>query len=172
MRSRLLVSVFAFTLTGVIASCSDEITAIDQSFEESATWVATLSGANERPNPVTTPATGRAFFVDNGNSITFYIDYSGLTSNGTIAHIHVAPADQAGGILIDLPTSPSNLPDATSGVLAGTIDMTLANVASPNRTPATTPQQLRDLFNSGGSYVNIHTSTNGGGEIRGQVVPR
>jgi hypothetical protein len=171
MRSRLLISAFALTLTGVIASCEDTITAIDRSFEENATWVAILNGANERPTPVTTPATGRAFFVDNTTSITFFIDYSGLTTNGTISHIHVGTAEQAGGIIIDLPTSPSNLPDATAGTLAGTIDMTLTNVASPNR-PATTPQQLRDLFNSGGSYVNIHTSTNPGGEIRGQVVPR
>src|SRR5687767_10825789 len=55
MRSRLLVPVLALTLTGVITSCDDEsISGIDDNFEENATWVAELNGANERPTPLNT----------------------------------------------------------------------------------------------------------------------
>jgi hypothetical protein len=173
MRRRLLVPVLAlaFAATGVIASCTDEITAIDRSFEENATWVATLNGANERPTPVTTPATGEAFFVDNGTSITYFITYRGLTTNATASHIHVGTAEQAGGIIIDLPPpNPSVLPAATSGEIAGTINMTATNVGT--RTTAVSPQQLRDFFNTSGVYVNVHSTQYGGGEIRGQVRPR
>jgi hypothetical protein len=170
MRSRLLVTAFALAVTGVVASCDDEITGIDENFEENATWEATLNGANERPNPTTTSATGRALFIDNGTTVTYFIEYSGLNANTSNAHIHRGTAEQAGGVLIQLPF----VAGQTSGTVIGTIDMTAADVSAAeagNQSPA----DLRALFNSGGVYVNIHSAPQPpgytAGEIRGQIRP-
>ena len=173
MRSRLLVSVFAFALTGAVTSCEDNITAIDQNFEENATWEATLSGANETP-AVTTSATGRALFIDRGNTIDYYMEYSGLTSNAINAHIHRGAAGVAGGTMVQL----FFVNGATSGVVIGTIDMTRlagtppTNDVAPLETGNQSAADFRTLLNTGGAYVNVHSVNFGGGEIRGQINPR
>ncbi|MFN2566028.1 MAG: CHRD domain-containing protein [Gemmatimonadaceae bacterium] len=171
MRSRLLVPVFALALIGAGTSCDDEVTGIQdigEAFQEDATWEATLSGANESP-PVTTPATGRAWFVDRGNTIDFYIEYSGLTSNTTNAHIHRTSTT---GVMVQLPF----VTGATSGTVVGTIDMTRlsggVNDVAPLETGNQSAADFRTLLNNGGAYVNIHSLNNTGGEIRGTINPR
>jgi hypothetical protein len=172
MRSRLLVTAFALALTGIVASCDDEeITGIDENFEEDATWEAVLNGANETP-AITTSATGRAWLVDRGNTIDFYMEYSGLTSNTTNAHIHRGAAGVAGGTMVQLPY----VNGATSGVAVLTIDMTRlvagANDVAPLENGNQSAADFRALLNSGGAYVNVHSANHTGGEIRGQIVPR
>jgi hypothetical protein len=170
-----LVTAFALVVAGLVASCDDEgITGIDENFEEDATWEAVLNGANERPSPITTPATGRAWFVDRGNTIDYYMEYSGLTANATNAHIHRGTAEVAGGTLVQL----FFVNGATDGAVVGTIDMTrlapgttTVDVA-PLETGNTSAADFRALLNSGGVYVNVHSATNTGGEIRGQILPR
>jgi len=173
MRSRLLVTVFALALTGAITSCDDEVTGVEdlgEAFQEDATWEAILSGANESP-PVSTPATGRAWFVDRGNTIDFYMEYSGLTSNTTNAHIHRTSST---GVMVQLPF----VRGATSGTVVGTIDMTRLNTAgtavdvAPLETGDQSAADFRTLLNTGGTYVNVHSQNNTGGEIRGTINPR
>lgn len=174
MRSRFLVTAFALAITGVVASCDDDditgLDDLDEAFEDEATWVATLNGANERPNPTTTNATGRALFVDNGTTITYLIEYSGLNANTSNAHIHRGTADVAGGVMIQLPF----VAGQTSGSVIGTIDMTAADISS--EAGVQSPADLRTLFNNGGVYVNIHSAPQPpgytAGEIRGQILPR
>jgi len=117
---------------------------------------AVLLGAAERPNPVTTSATGSALFRLKGNHLIFNITYSGLSGTATAAHIHgPAPASLAAGILIDLqPYNGGGF--GSSGSLSGEIILT--------------PQQKEHLL-SGRTYVNVHTAANTGGEIRGQIIP-
>jgi hypothetical protein len=166
MRSRLLISAFAFAFTGIVASC-DDVTSIEENFEDDATWEATLSGANESP-PVTTAATGRAWFIDRGNTIDYYMEYSGLTSNATNAHIHRTSTT---GVMVQL----FFVNGATSGVVVGTIDMTrlapntTINDVAPLETGNQSAQDFRDLLNNGGTYVNVHSANNLGGEIRGTI---
>ncbi len=117
---------------------------------------AVLSGAAERPNPVTTAGTGSALFRLKGNHLTFNITYSGLSGAATLAHIHgPAPASTTAGVLIDLQPFNGGAFGA-SGSLAGEVILT-----------ATQKQHLL----SGNTYVNIHTSANGDGEVRGQIYP-
>lgn len=65
----------------------------------------------------------------------------------------------------------------TSGSYNVLLDMTLASSYNPAFVTAnggTVPTARVDLYNailSGNSYLNIHTSTFGGGEIRGILVP-
>ena len=90
---------------------------------------ASLAGENEVP-PINSAGTAD-FQMDIGNTITFSINFSGLSSNLFVAHIHFAPTKVAGGVMIFLcggggqPACPS----ATSGTITGTI--TAANVTGP-----------------------------------------
>jgi hypothetical protein len=54
------------------------------------------------------------------------------------------------GILV-----PLNTPTGTSGTISGTLSLT--------------PQVLADVL-AGLTYINVHSTTNSGGEIRGQIV--
>jgi CHRD domain-containing protein len=172
MRSRLLVPVFALALIGATTSCNDEITALNRSFEKDATWTATLSGADEVP-PVTTPATGRAWLVDRGNTIDVYVEYSGLLANASNAHIH---RTSTSGLMVQLPF----VNGATSGTVVTTIDMTRlvagVNDVAPLENGNQSAADFRTLLNTGGAYVNVHSSPQPpgfpGGEIRGTINPK
>jgi len=82
-------------------------------------------------------------------TLTWSVEYSGLSGPATAAHIH-GPAD----------------PGADAGVV---VPFT-GNLASPIKGSATlTDTQIAQL-EAGKWYVNIHTAANKGGEIRGQLV--
>lgn len=117
-----------------------------------AQFQARLSGANERPNPVATSGTGSAKLSLVGNELSYDIVYSGLSSPANAAHIHgPAGTNEFAAVLVGLGT-----PSGLAGNLSGRLTLT--------------QDQLNHLLN-GQTYVNIHTVNNGGGEIRGQVVP-
>src|SRR5688572_14966950 len=101
-----------------------------------------------------------------GSTLTFAAgSYSGLSGTVTAAHIHGpgAPGVPAGVLYNLVPTF------ITTGATAGTIAAGNVNlVDNANGSGFTVAQQLTQL-NSGLWYVNIHTSTFGGGEIRGQI---
>ena len=116
-----------------------------------ALLIATLNGANERPTPVTTPATGLGLLTLIGNQLTYNITYSGLSAPATAGHIH-GPADTntSADVLQPFPGV-----SGTSSTVAGTLIL---------------PQiQLTNVID-GMTYINIHTTNNPGGEIRWQVI--
>ncbi|MCB0664853.1 MAG: CHRD domain-containing protein [Saprospiraceae bacterium] len=115
------------------------------------TFDCKLSGENEVP-AVQSDALGLVNFTL--DPTTGQINYEGfISSTGSIitgAHLHNAPAGSNGGVVINLSDSISN------GLVSGTI----ANVSST----------LRSAMLSGGIYLNVHTTDNPDGEIRGQVL--
>jgi len=165
MQRRTLFPVIAIALIGVLASCDDS-TGIDENFQDDANWTATLSGASEVP-AVNTSATGRAWFVDRGNTIDYYLEYNGLTSNAVNAHIHRGAAGTAPAQNVMIPLT---FVRQASGVAIGTIDMTVADVSSEAGTQS--PADIRAALTSGDTYVNVHSANFTGGEIRGQITPR
>lgn len=120
------------------------------------TFSATLSGANEKPTAVVTPGTGTAEFEVFGPVIRFQITHNGLTTPVVGAHIH-APADvnTNAGVLVGFP------------VVAGAVQ-NVGSFSSTNN-PNINLDSLKVLMRAGLAYVNIHTTTNPGGEIRGQI---
>ena len=98
---------------------------------------------------VTTTATGNGTLSLAGNVLTYSISYTGLSSEFQGAHIH-GPADSAhsAGVLFPL---------SGGGGISGTF----------SGSQVLTPDQIAYLF-SGQTYVNIHTSNYGAGEIRGR----
>ncbi|GAA5221878.1 CHRD domain-containing protein [Membranihabitans marinus] len=73
------------------------------------------------------------------------------------AHIHNAYVGSNGGILEDLTISLDT--DSTGGVFFVEDNTILLD------------EEQRQDFLAGGKYVNIHSATYGGGEIRGQILP-
>lgn len=112
---------------------------------------AFLSGDGERPQ-VTTGATGLGSFSLEGNTLAYNITFSGLSGPATAAHIH-GPTNTTSSIGVIIPFSVSA---ATSGTISGSVVVS---------------DQQRGYLLNGLSYANIHTSLNGGGEIRGQIGP-
>jgi hypothetical protein len=93
--------------------------------------------------------TAAASLDTNTKTLTWTVDYSGLSGPATAAHIH-GPAD----------------PGANAGIV---VPFT-GNLASPIKGSATlTDAQIAQL-EAGKWYVNIHTEANKPGEIRGQLV--
>jgi len=118
----------------------------------SATGFSTvLSGAAEVPANGS-PGSGTAVVVlnDAQTSFSYTVTYTGLVAGVTASHIHKAAVGVNGGVLFPF-TPPLG---TTSGTFSGTVVVTAANVA--------------DLL-AGLYYVNIHTGTYPGGELRGQL---
>lgn len=113
------------------------------------------------------------------NLFTYTVTYSGLSSNVTLGHIHGpftvgGTANTANVILNFDPTVNTNLPSTavfvkggTSGNAAGSITLS----STVNLTTTVNGDSLKKLLLAGKTYANIHTSLNGGGEVRGQLVP-
>lgn len=157
MRVRLLASATLLAAAGFVA-CNDSTTA-----PASTTFIATMTGANERPTPNTSTATGTATYVLTGNLLSYVVTVNGLSAPASGAHIHVGASSVAGPIVV-----PYTVSATQSGVVStGTIDLTFP-IASGNST--ITGDSLKVLLNNGNAYTNVHNSAFPSGEIRGQIV--
>jgi YVTN family beta-propeller protein len=126
---------------------------------------ATLSGGNEVP-PVSTTATATATFTLQGTTVSYRIDVTNLGGPGndiTAAHIHSGATGVNGPIRVSLlPTPVTGLSvPLTGNLVQGTF--TSANVQG------ITFDQLIAEMRNGTAYVNVHTTVNPNGEIRGQI---
>jgi hypothetical protein len=136
---------------------------------------ASLLGANEAP-PINTPATGRfSATIHADGTIDFTLTYADLSSLPTQSHIHFAPKNVGGGVMVFLcggDTQPA-CPATTSGSFTGTI--TPANVvaiAGQGVNAGDLASALRIIVEQGEGYANLHSTRFPGGEIRGQVQVR
>ena len=140
-------------------------TVVVQGSSNSPGFVASLNGANERPNPITTNGRGFASFTLSGGTVSYVVTFSGLTAAPIMAHIHgPGNANQAVGVLVDFPTTGQTL---NNGVLTGTF--TAASIRAAAGQPAISLDSLLTLMRNGNAYVNVHTPLNPNGEIRGQI---
>lgn len=129
---------------------------------------ANLTGAAERPDPVTTDATGEAGIDFDEAEVRYFIDLEDIT-NVTLAHIHVGDANTAGPIVVELFNAggtPVSFTDRDN-----LVDDTFTEADIQVAGGIETLEDLLDAMEAGNTYVNVHTSANGGGEIRGQLVP-
>jgi len=107
-----------------------------------------LTGANEVP-PVDTAATasGTITVADDG-TVSGSVTTTGI--EGTMAHIHVAPAGKNGPVIIPLSKS--------------------GNAWSVPGGAKLTDEQMK-AYKAGDLYVNVHSDAHKGGEIRAQLTP-
>ena len=159
MRQQVILGAAAALILAAAAGCSDDPTDTDLE----TNFMAELTGAAERPDPVTTSATGSATVTinDAAQTLTFSITVSNLLSP-TFAHIHTGSTAVAGPVAVTLlGTAPA--PGIFNGVLtSGTVGVS----AITGETFATLVAKIR----SGNAYINVHTVANTGGEIRGQLI--
>lgn len=157
MRVRLFASAVILVAAGFVA-CNDSTTA-----PASTTFIATMTGANERPTPNTSTATGTATYVLTGNLLSYVVTVNGLTAPASGAHIHVGASTVAGPIVV-----PYTVSATQSGVVStGTIDLSFPIVSGNS---SITGDSLKVLLNNGNAYTNVHNSSFPSGEIRGQII--
>jgi len=144
-------------LASVLSSAAAALALTVSAAPASATIInlfANIDGAQETP-PVATPATGSASITydDVANLLSWTITYSGLLGTINNAHFHgPAPVGVPAGVRVGIPF--------TAGLTADTL------IGSTTISEAFEAELLGQLW-----YINIHSTSFGGGEIRGQVIP-
>lgn len=129
-------------------------------------FTAPLKGDQEVP-PVETNATGVATFKlsKDGLELSYKVNVGGNIENVTQAHIHIGERGENGPVTVFL-FGPSDPPVSPNGPLAdGTI--TADDLIGPLE--GQTLSALIEEMAAGGTYVNVHTTANPSGEIRGQI---
>lgn len=146
------------------------------------TYNVVLNGPSESP-PNASPGVGTAVVEVNATAHTMRVyvpSFSGLVGTTTASHIHAAtavPFTGTAGVATTTPTFSGFPLGVTSGSYDNTLDMTLASSYNPAYVTAhggNTTQAETDLFQAiadGRAYLNIHSTSFPGGEIRGFLTP-
>ena len=166
MKARIALTTILALAAVSVAACDDDDDptgggTVTQNFS------ATLTGDAERPDPVSTAATGSdglTATITGGTggavTITYSVTVDGLSGGASAAHIHgPATVDAAADIIVPLTVTGTG----TSGAI---ITGSFTTTGNPN----VSMDSLLVLMRNGNSYVNVHTTQNPGGEIRGQII--
>ena len=146
----------------------------------------TLTGVQEVPVVSTTGSgTFRAEISKDGDEIEYTLSFKNLEGDIRQSHIHIAPEQNTGPIVLWLCQTAANAapagtnPPQCFNALAGesprnnTVSGVLrASDVIPQLTngiPANELAEVLALINAGKSYVNIHSSMSPAGEIRSQI---
>jgi CHRD domain-containing protein/PEP-CTERM motif-containing protein len=151
----------------------------------------TLNGVQENPDVVTSATGfGTAVYDPGTQMLTVNMTYSGLSAPASDAHIHCCSTSDLTNAVVAVGFTGAGgfVTGATSGVYSHVFDLSLQATYGGTYFTASggTAAQARDrLLNamtvgvandplpgdSSIAYFNIHTSTNPGGEIRGNIAP-
>ena len=139
-------------------------------------YAATLSGPSESP-PNSSPATGSATFDFDTvtHLLTISVNFSGLLGTTTVAHIHADTAVAGTGTA----GVASGLTSWTTGLQSGSYTSTInmlssatygaSYTAAHGGTAASAETDLLSAMSIGKAYLNLHSTTYPGGEIRGFI---
>ncbi|GAC1703098.1 MAG: hypothetical protein NVS9B4_10180 [Candidatus Acidiferrum sp.] len=148
--SVLVVAAFGLVLLNLPVAQADTIT-----------LSAILSGTSEVP-PHSVAGSGSATVTLDtvANTVAVSLTFSGLTAPAVAGHIHCcAPIGSNAKVVLPF----TGLPNATSGTFNSTFSIPSSLVNG------ITLSDFITGLESGNAYVNLHTSTFPGGEIRGQL---
>jgi len=121
-----------------------------------------MTGAQQHPTPVTTNAYGSGIVsVDRKSTNAHYmVVVGGLSGPEMGVHIHYGAPNQSGGVSY-------NLTSDFAGT--GTNDAAWGYLKSSDATPFTV-QESNSMYHDS-TYINLHTTSNPNGEIRGNIMP-
>lgn len=129
-----------------------------------------LTGSQQVP-PVTTDASGRATvrLIDNGTAISFRVVVCNIV-DVIASHIHVGPTGKNGPVIIPFfggqtVSSPHGCKTLASGI------RTAADLNTKADPSITSWNDFVKALLAGNTYINVHTTANPMGEVRGQLVP-
>jgi CHRD domain len=135
----------------MVAACDED----DPAGPAAERFTADLRPENESP-PVTSTATGTGTFTLTGRTLDWDIVINNWPAGRSVsaAHIHFAPVtgQTSGGVMQGFPVGAGGI---GTGGGSGTIVLR---------------QTTADSVRAGGTYFNVHSSVNMGGEIRGTIV--
>ncbi len=145
------------------------------------TYAVTMNGPSESPANAS-PGTGSASIIidSTANTLNIVADvFSGLTGTTTASHIHCCtptPFSGTAGVATQTPSFTGFPLGVTSGSYSMLFDMTQAStwnsafITASGGTPAGAEAALVAGALAGKAYLNIHSTTFPGGEIRGFLV--
>src|SRR5262249_27627391 len=145
------------------------------------TFLAHLTGPGESP-PNASPGVGDAIVDIDAVAHTMRVrvtSFDGLLGTTTASHIHAAtttPLTGTAGVATTTPTFPGFPSGVPSGTSDMPFDMTMTSSYNPafitasGGTTALAESKLFLAINEGRAYLNIHTTSFPGGEIRGFLI--
>jgi hypothetical protein len=129
---------------------------------------ATLGGGEETPILLSGAAGTAEVAIDtNAKEFAVTLRIFNIPTTTTAGHIHIGPKGIAGPVVIDFPAISGRLGDFVTTFRVGEAAFRPSAVNGIN-----TIDDVIQAVANGNAYVNIHTTTNPAGEIRGQLVPK
>ena len=110
-----------------------------------------LNTGQETPAPSVGGAHGTFSYEIDGDELCYTLEVTGLSTPAVAAHIHLAPRNVAGPVVVPLLVESATSFEVTACTTADSLLL----------------DQIEDHPSS--YYVNVHTTTNPAGEIRGQL---
>jgi hypothetical protein len=137
------------TLLVAGAVCALALAALSLAASSSTVWTAALSSGQEVPKQVVRDTAAHGLFKAtlSGGKLKWKLTFAKLTGPATAAHIHMAAKGTSGNIVVPL----------------------CAPCKSGQTGTATISAALLKAFKKHLLYVNVHTTKNPNGEIRGQL---
>lgn len=134
---------------------------------QNVNFTALLSGANETPG-IASGAGGTATVTLNTatRTVTYKVDVYNMPSGTTAAHFHAGGPGVAGPVVVNFTVQTSISNDFS---ISGSA--TSADLVTRAEQGIRSWDDFLQALTLGQIYVNVHSSVNPGGEIRGQVVP-
>lgn len=137
-----------------------------QAQAQTMNFTANLSGGNEVPG-VVTGAAGTATIALNQATgvVTYRVDVYNMPVGTTAAHFHVGAAGVSGPVVVNITVSSGISNDYGLTGTASATDLVPRAAQGINSW-----EDFLQALQLGNLYLNVHSTNNAGGEIRGQIV--
>lgn len=131
------------------------------------TVTAQLTGAEENPGVLTGALGNATVTIDRAaQKISYRINVYNLPSGLTASHIHVGPVGQNGPVIFNF-----NVTQNVSNDFAIVGELSSSDLVARAAQGINSWDDAIAAIAGGNAYVNVHSSVNPGGEIRGQLCP-
>lgn len=129
-------------------------------------FTAALSGGNQVPG-VSTGSVGTGTVSINLATmvVTYRIDVYNMPVGTTAAHFHIGAPGVAGPVVVNFPVAVNISNDFAITGTASSTDLTMRAAQGINSW-----EDFVQALLLGNVYINVHSTANPGGEIRGQVI--
>ncbi len=136
-----------------------------QAQAQTVNFTAALSGGNENPGVVTgSVGTGTVSINLATQAVTYRMDVYNMPVGVTAAHFHVGAHGVNGPVVVNTPVVANTSNDFAISGTASATDLTARAAQGINSW-----EDFVQALLLGNIYLNVHSTANPGGEIRGQV---